>query len=161
MCVHRVGIDLPVAVTSNSDRIKRHSSFTRPLTEVPLNGKSALYVECTCVRLCVHTYVVWCGVNCTHTSVRCCSVMEWMEFLNCSFTQAQNSRKFTGVCYMYVCLSVFVCVCVCLCVCVCVCVRCVTVNTLLVHKPQIHMQHTHTHTHRSLHSVQEYKVCFY
>ena len=61
LCVtHRVGIDLPVAVTSTSDRIRRHHSFTRPLTEVPLNGSfvALLWVHCV---LCVWHGVVWCG----------------------------------------------------------------------------------------------------
>ena len=60
LCVtHRVGIDLPVTVTSTSDRIRRHHSFTRPLTEVPLNGNFVALQWVHCV-LCV--CVAWSGV---------------------------------------------------------------------------------------------------
>lgn len=82
VCVfHRVGIDLPVAVTSNSDRIRRHNSFTRPLAEVPLNGNIALNVEC---YMCV--YRIQHGVVCTVCTV-CFSMVLYCNGWNVSQLQ--------------------------------------------------------------------------
>ena len=97
LCVtHRVGIELPVAVTSTSDRIRRHHSFTRPLTEVPLNGNFVALQWVHCV-LCVWHRVVWrskCreplraswagpnGVERNHCSLLC-NGMDWVSPLQC------------------------------------------------------------------------------